>query len=80
MPAQPFTVHLDPDDLARRTLAAAVPQPSVAPRDAGPAGSARAGRHGARDERAAADLRSRRERAGRAAGAAAGRSYAFRRS
>ena len=79
MPAQPFTVHVDPDDLVRRTLAAAVSRPSAAARD-DRAGSARETHHGARDARAAADQRSKRERAGRAAGAATGRSYAFRRS
>jgi hypothetical protein len=79
MPAQPFTVHVDPDALARPTLAAVVPRPSVAARD-DRAGAAPDTRHGARDARAAADQRSKRERAGRAAGAATGRSYAFRRS
>ena len=32
MPAQPFTVHVDPDDLARQDLAAAVHLPTVSRR------------------------------------------------
>ena len=82
MPAQPFTVHVDPDELARREVAAAVSLPS-----ASGAGSGRpepdrtaADHHGARDARQAARQRSGRDRSGRAAGAAGGRSYAFRRS
>ena len=50
----------------------------VAPDDrTSPAGT---GHHGARDSRQAARERSGRDRSGRAAGAAGGRSYAFRRS
>jgi hypothetical protein len=77
MPDQPFTVHVDPDDLARTELAAAVPLPSLTgtARD-----DAEGDRHGARDDRLAARQQSERARANRAAGAAGGRSYAFRRS
>lgn len=77
MPAQPFSVHVDTDDLARRDLAAAVPVPSV-PADHRKPGTAE--HHGARDSRQAARERSGRARSGRASGAASGRSYAFRRS
>ena len=80
MPAQPFTVHIDPDDLARHDLAAAVPVPSITPAPAGRSGSARLERHGARDEKLAARQRSERQRSERASGAGGGRSYAFRRS
>lgn len=78
MPAQ-FSVHVDPDDLARQDLAAAVRLPSA--RGQGDQdGPATAQHHGARDERAAARLRSGRDRSSRATGAGSGRSYAFRRS
>ncbi|HET6529132.1 MAG TPA: hypothetical protein VFH03_00745 [Actinoplanes sp.] len=79
MPAQPFSVHLDPDDLARQDIAAAVPLPAVT-------GAGRSGRpttiahHGARDGKLAARQRSERERSSRASGIGSGRSYAFRRS
>jgi hypothetical protein len=77
MPAQPFTVHVDPDDLARQDLAAAVSRSATTDqatdRSAIP-------RHGARDGRLAARQRSEREHASRASGAAQARSYAFRRS
>ncbi|UQU68043.1 hypothetical protein COUCH_17935 [Couchioplanes caeruleus] len=78
MPAQPFSVHVDADDLARLDLAAAVPLPSVTAGgdDRKPA----ADHHGARDSRQAARERSGRARSGRAASASGGRSYAFRRS
>ena len=81
MPAQPFSVHVDPDDLARQDLAAAVSLPPVTG-SAGDDRSAPAGitHHGARDERLAARQRSERERSGRASGIGSGRSYAFRRS
>ena len=80
MPAQPFSVHVDPDDLARQDLAAVVSLPSVS--GSGDDRSAPAGitHHGARDERLAARQRSERERSGRASGIGSGRSYAFRRS
>ncbi len=77
MPAQPFSVNLDPDDLARRGLAAALSVPPVAPDHRKP-GTAE--HHGARDSRQAARERSGRARSGRASGATSGRSYAFRRS
>ena len=77
MPAQPFSVHIDADELARRDLAAAVPVP---PAPAGHRKPAAAEHHGARDSRQAARERSGRARSGRASGAASGRSYAFRRS
>jgi hypothetical protein len=74
MPAQRFTVHIDPDDLARNELAAAVPPPVLLDSDRAET------KHGARDERLAARQQSERARSSRAAGAAGGRSYAFRRS
>jgi hypothetical protein len=78
MPAQ-FTVHVDPDDLARQDLAAAVPAPSPTEADGPPvSGSTATEKHGARDERLAARQRSEQARTSRAAGS--GRSYAFRRS
>jgi hypothetical protein len=73
-----FSVHIDPDDLARQELAAGVSSAAVAlpghESDKAPA------HHGASDSRQAARQRSERDRAGRAAGASGGRSYAFRRS
>jgi hypothetical protein len=82
MPAQPFSVHVDPDALAQQDLAAAVSIKPVTGRDTAEKGSAGVTEehHGARDERLAARQRSERERSGRAAGAVGGRSYAFRRS
>jgi hypothetical protein len=80
MPAQPFTVHVDPDDLARQDLAAAVSRSATTDQDTGRSGSAAIPHHGARDGRLAARQRSEREHAGRASGAAQTRSYAFRRS
>jgi hypothetical protein len=81
MPDQPFTVHVDPDDLARQDLAAAVAVPvgakdDRADRTAGAAGE----HHGARDGRQAARQQSGRARSGRASGTGGGRAYAFRRS
>lgn len=75
MPAQRFTVHLEPDDLAVSELTPALPgatHPDSREKNAE--------HHGAHDERQAARQRSERARAGRAAGAGRGRSYAFRRS
>ncbi|MEU4557809.1 hypothetical protein AB0F72_05445 [Actinoplanes sp. NPDC023936] len=66
------------DDLAREDIAAAL-QRGPSPADEGDHSSEIA-HHGARDPRQAARDRSGRDRAGRAAGAAGGRSYAFRRS
>lgn len=81
MPEQPFTVHVDPDQLARLDLAAAVHLPTVDDSDdAGQTGSATPTHHGARDASLAARQRSERERSGRAAQAGSSRSYAFRRS
>ena len=81
MPAQPFNVHIDPDDLARQDLAAAVHLPTVGGIDgAGQTSSAATERHGARDASLAARQRSERERSSRAPRAGSGRSYAFRRS
>jgi hypothetical protein len=77
MPAQPFTVHVDPDDLARQDLAAAVHLPSVS--DTAHNGAPAAEHHGARDASLAARQRSERERSSRAP-RSGGRSYAFRRS
>ena len=81
MPAQPFSVHVDPDALVQADLAAAVVRPPATDSAAGDKRfTGRKQHHGARDERQAARSRSERERSGRAAGAAGGRSYAFRRS
>ncbi|WIM93864.1 hypothetical protein ACTOB_005857 [Actinoplanes oblitus] len=80
MPAQPFSVHLDQDDLARRDIAAALGRVAAAGGDHEQGVPAEATHHGARDGRQAARERSDRARAGKAAGAAGGRSYAFRRS
>ncbi|MEU8228875.1 hypothetical protein AB0C12_04625 [Actinoplanes sp. NPDC048967] len=81
MPDQPFSVHVDPDDLARRHLTAAVSLPDTVtgPADQPTATGGTAARHGLRDARVAARLRSDRDHAGRATGGSA-RSYAFRRS
>ena len=77
MPAQPFSVSIDQEDLARVRLAV-VDVPAVAARtDARPGTAAH---HGAEDTRQAARERSGRARSGRAAAAGTGRSYAFRRS
>jgi hypothetical protein len=81
MPDRPFSVHVDPDELARRDLTAAVSM-AAAGTDATnqqPAAGDTAARHGTRDARLAARQRSERARAGRATGGSA-RSYAFRRS
>ncbi|SDS15875.1 hypothetical protein [Actinoplanes derwentensis] len=77
MPAEPFSVHLNLDEIAARDIAAAL-HPTMPP---GPdkdhsTGSA-AAHHGAGDERQAARERSGRARANRSSG---GRGYAFRRS
>jgi hypothetical protein len=83
MPAQPFKVHVDPDDLARQDLAAAVPLPAVTGSGSAENEKPEAGateKHGTRDERLAARQRSERDRSGRASGTGSGRSYAFRRS
>jgi hypothetical protein len=80
-----FSVHIDPEDLARQQLAAAVPStpvtiPSLDDSEDGPDDNAVPSHHGARDSRQTARQRSERDRAGRAAGASGGRTYAFRRS
>jgi hypothetical protein len=78
MPAQRFSVHVDPDDLARHELAAAVPVPSLP--ESGRTDAGAGTKHGAGADRLAARQQSDRARSSRAAGAAGGRSYAFRRS
>ncbi|BCJ40443.1 hypothetical protein GCM10010168_82230 [Actinoplanes ianthinogenes] len=80
MPAQSFSVHLDQDDLARRDIAAALGRTSKTGGGDNQDGGAEVTHHGAGDARQAARQRSDRARAGRAAGASGGRSYAFRRS
>lgn len=80
MPAQPFSVHVDPDVLARQELDAAVPMPTTAGKDADRAARTADEHHGARDGRQAARQQSGRARSGRASGAGGGRAYAFRRS
>lgn len=78
MPDRPFSLHVDPDDLTRADIAAAVDVPAVAGRtDVRPDAAAH---HGATDTRQAARERSGRARSGRAASAGTGRSYVFRRS
>jgi hypothetical protein len=80
MPAQPFSVHVDPDDLARHELAAAVPVPSLPESGRTDTDAGTGTKHGAGADRLAARQQSERARSSRAAGAAGGRSYAFRRS
>lgn len=75
MTDQPFSAHVDADELARQELAAA--EPPVADKTAA---KGAAEHHGARDGRQAARQQSERARSGRASGAGGGRSYAFRRS
>ena len=78
----PFSVHVDPDDLAKQDLAAGLSLPTLTGDTAGSrqADDSDVAHHGAGDGRQAARSRSERDRAGRAAGAASSRSYAFRRS
>ncbi|MFF0373446.1 hypothetical protein [Actinoplanes missouriensis] len=66
------------DELAHAEIAAAVQRTTTAAGEDHSA--AEIAHHGARDPRQAARDRSGRDRAGRAAGASGGRSYAFRRS
>ncbi|AEV86202.1 hypothetical protein ACWT_5185 [Actinoplanes sp. SE50] len=80
MPAQPFSVHPDLAELARRDIAAALTRPAVEDGSGAQPDPADAAHHGARDTRQAARRSSDRAHAGRAAGAGGGRSYAFRRS
>ena len=69
-----FSVHVDPDDLARAELTAAVPvPPAVDPSRSRPTGTAGTGRLDA-------VRRSEPTRAGRTAAGGRSRSYAFRRS
>jgi hypothetical protein len=71
MSARPFTVHVDPDDLARQDLAAALPSdPAPAPEPAVPPRRRQRGTTSRQDRTS-----------GRSRGAAtAARSYPFRRS
>ena len=73
-PDPSFSVHVDPDALARDELAASVPLPAVAPRRTG--GRSGAARSGARPVlgRQSDPVRAKRTATGRS------RSYAFRRS
>lgn len=82
MPAQPFSVHPNLDELARQNLAVSLTRVTTtgSDTDADQSGTVDTSHHGARDPRQAARGRSDRAHAGRAAGAASGRSYAFRRS
>lgn len=82
MPDQHFSVRVDQDDLAKQNLSAGLDLPPVTDAaDGHPAATGLdATHHGARDDRQAARQRSERDHAGRAAGAAGGRTYAFRRS
>ncbi|WP_433790379.1 hypothetical protein [Actinoplanes sp. CA-252034] len=80
MPAKPFSVHLDLDEIAQRDIAAAL-RPAIGSGAADDQqGDAATAHHGARDARQAARDRSGRDHAGRAGNASGGRSYAFRRS
>ena len=72
-----FDVHVDSDELARREMAASVPNLDDK-NDKRPAAPALA-HHGADDIRLAARQRSERDHAGRGSGGS-GRTYAFRRS
>ena len=81
MPAQPFTVHVDPDDLARQDLAAAVHLPTVGGAGTHRPGRRRRGRTPRRPGRVAG--RASAFRAGTVQprpASGSGRSYAFRRS
>ncbi len=80
MPAKPFSIHPNLDDLARQNIAAALSRPSTSDGDPDQSGATDPAHHGARDTRQAARRHSDRAHAGRAAGAAGGRTYAFRRS
>jgi hypothetical protein len=80
MPDPSFSVHVERDDLVKLQLAAGLPRPAGAITDHPQEPAADAAHHGARDGRQAARERSGRDRSGRAAGAAGGRTYAFRRS
>lgn len=73
-----FSVHVNPEDLARQELAAGLSSPAAPV--AGRRDASAPVHHGASDRRQAARQRSGRDHAGRAAGAPGGRSYAFRRS
>ena len=76
MPGQDFSVKIDPEQLDLSAIR--TPRSGKASRPAKP--GAAAAHHGVNDDRQQARSRSGRDRAGRAAGAASGRSYAFRRS
>ncbi|GAA4971498.1 hypothetical protein GCM10025331_76370 [Actinoplanes utahensis] len=81
MPAEPFSVHLNLDEIAQRDIAAALrPAPLPDTGDDHATATTPATRHGAADARQAARERSGRDRSGRAGQASGGRSYAFRRS
>jgi hypothetical protein len=77
MPGQDFSVQIDPEQLDLAAIRA--PRNDATPSHPAPA-AVEATHHGARDGRQAARRRSEKDRAGRAAGAGSGRSYAFRRS
>ncbi len=76
MPAEPFSVHLDLDEIARRDIAATL-RPSLPGTDKDQSSGSAATHHGAGNSRQAARERSGRARENRSGG---GRSYAFRRS
>ncbi|GAB1691300.1 hypothetical protein [Krasilnikovia sp. M28-CT-15] len=75
MPDQPFTVHVDRDELARQQMTAARGHDGH-----GSEADSPAPHHGAGDSRLAARQRSEQARSGRAARSGQSRSYAFRRS
>lgn len=79
MPAEPFSLHLNLDELAQRELASAL-RPARKPGQADQQEDSAATHHGARDARQAARERSGRDHAGRAGRAGTGRACAFRRS
>jgi hypothetical protein len=79
MPAKPFSVRLNLDEIVQQDIAAALrPNAVTGPDDQQTDTSA--AHHGAHDPRQAARERSGRDHAGRAGRASGGRSYAFRRS
>lgn len=80
MPAKPFSVHLNLDEVAQRDIAAALRPVAHPETDSDDQNGSASARHGAGDARQAARERSGRDRSGRAGQASGGRSYAFRRS
>jgi hypothetical protein len=74
----PFSVHVDPKELAVRDLAAGLARPQTGAAASERRGGLDGGRHGGRDGRQAARGQSERDHA--RVGGGKSRSYAFRRS